>query len=170
LFAGDKNVKIVNKALGEKTGVAKMYVSSADVLSSLSKEFIEKTSKSGRFQEGWWNKEEEVEVTTLDRLIAEYGKPKFIKIDVEGFELQVVKGLSQPIEMISLEYTPELTSNLKAAIEHLETLGNYEFNLSWCESMVMSRSQWLGKEKIFQLMDSMVDEMYLFGDIYLKRK
>jgi hypothetical protein len=140
------------------------------VLSSLSKEFIEKTSKSGRFQEDWWNNEVEVEVTTLDRLIAEHGKPKFIKIDVEGFELQVVKGLSQPIEIISLEYTPELTSNLKSAIEHLETLANYEFNLSWCESMVMSRAKWFGKEKLFQLMDSMVDEMYLFGDIYIKRK
>jgi FkbM family methyltransferase len=169
-FARDAGVKIVNKALGEKPDVAKMYVSSANVLSSLSKEFIEKTSQSGRFQEGWWNNEVEVEVTTLDRLIAEHGKPKFIKIDVEGFELQVVKGLSQPVEIISLEYTPELTSNLKSAIEHLERLANYEFNLSWCESMVMSRSKWFDKEKLFHLMDSMVDEMYLFGDIYARLK
>jgi FkbM family methyltransferase len=110
----------------------------------------------------------EVATARLDELGLE--PVGFIKIDVEGFELQVVKGLSQPIEMISLEYTPELTFNLKAAIEHLETLANYEFNLSWCESMVMSRSKWFDKEKLFQLMDSMVDEMYLFGDIYIKKK
>lgn len=169
-FAGDAHVKIVNKAIGEQPGVAQMYISSADVLSSLSKEFIEKTANSGRFQESWWDHQEEVEMVTLEQLIAQNGVPKFIKIDVEGFELPVVKGLHQPIDFLSLEYTPELSDSLKLCIQHMNSLGDYEFNLSWCESMVMSRRDWFGADKLFAIMEAMEGEKYLFGDIYLRLK
>jgi FkbM family methyltransferase len=167
-FAWDAGVKIVNKAIGEHPGVAPMFISSADVLSSLSKEFIEKTSSSGRFQESWWDRQEEVEIVTLEHLISEHGVPKFIKIDVEGFELPVVKGLQQPIEFLSLEYTPELSDSLKLCIQHMNSLGDYEFNLSWCESMLMSRGNWFAADKLFAIMDAMEGEKYLFGDIYCK--
>lgn len=167
-FASDANFQIVNKAIGEQPGVAQMYISSADVLSSLSQEFIEKTTNSGRFQRSWWDRQEEVEMVTLEQLISEYGVPKFIKIDVEGFELSVVKGLRQPIEFLSLEYTPELSDSLKLCIQHMNSLGDYEFNLSWCESMVMSRGNWFGVDKLFAIMNAMEGEKYLFGDIYCK--
>jgi len=150
--------------------MAQMYISSADVLSSLSKEFIEKTTNSGRFQQSWWDRQEEVEMVTLEQLISEHGVPKFIKIDVEGFELNVVKGLLQSIEFLSLEYTPELSESLKLCIEHMNSLADYQFNLSWCESMVMSRGSWFDAEKLFSIMDAMEGEKYLFGDIYLRLK
>ncbi|HRF81237.1 MAG TPA: FkbM family methyltransferase, partial [Flavobacteriales bacterium] len=45
---------------------------------------------------GWegqvWDRAIEVPVTTLDRLIDQYGRPAFVKIDVEGFEDEVLVG------------------------------------------------------------------------------
>ena len=38
-----------------------------------------------------------VPATTLDELIAAYGIPAFVKIDVEGMEHEVLAGLSQPV-------------------------------------------------------------------------
>ena len=46
----------------------------------------------------------EVEATTLDCLIQQYGKPFFIKIDVEGAESQVLRGLSHDVPFITIEY------------------------------------------------------------------
>jgi hypothetical protein len=67
-----------------------------------------------------------------------------------------------------LEYTPELSDSLKLCIQHMNSLGDYEFNLSWCESMVMSHQNWFGLDKLFAIMDAMEGEKYLFGDIYCK--
>ncbi len=44
-----------------------------------------------------------VRVVTLDRLIATHGTPHFIKIDVEGFELEVIRGLSSRVPYLSFE-------------------------------------------------------------------
>ena len=39
-----------------------------------------------------WNDAVEVETTTLDALIAQYGEPAFMKIDIEGGELAALPG------------------------------------------------------------------------------
>lgn len=44
-----------------------------------------------------------VKVVTLDSLIARFGTPHYIKVDVEGFELEVMRGLSKPVPYISFE-------------------------------------------------------------------
>lgn len=71
-----------------------------------------------------------VPVTTLDRIIYEYGTPDYLKIDVEGFELEVFKGLSTPIPLISFEYgTLEGGEKvLNQCLERLSFLGSYYVN------------------------------------------
>ena len=73
-------------------------------ISSLSSDWVRAVQKTGRFSEYKWNRKQTVFIDTLDSLIAQYGVPAFMKIDVEGFEDQVVSGLSIPVGAISMEF------------------------------------------------------------------
>src|SRR5688572_11272177 len=44
-----------------------------------------------------------VTTTTVERLITRFGEPFFIKIDVEGAELDVISGLRRPVRYLSFE-------------------------------------------------------------------
>ena len=59
--------------------------------------------------------------TTLDALIEEFGKPKYIKLDVEGYEPKVLEGLSHKIDLISFEFVNGVTDH---AIECIDILQN----------------------------------------------
>ena len=122
--------------------------------------------------EGEWDKEIEVEIDTLDSIILEHGKPSFIKIDVEGFEYDVLKGLSSPIKYISCEYTvPERTESLVNCINRItEISGEHKvmFNYSVGESMKWALTDWLTSDEMVKEVNkqSFIDTD--FGDIYSK--
>jgi FkbM family methyltransferase len=166
-YGKDPEIQLVHKAVGRETGVATLHLSTNHVLASLSSTFIERTKGSGRFKSTWAGTET-VEVTTLDALIDEFGDPAFIKIDVEGHESEVLAGLSRPVRALSMEWTPEFPENTRACLRHLAGLAEYEFNLSWGESMRFSRPLWRSLESMMMVIDEFVGESHLFGDIYAR--
>ena len=83
------------------------------------KYWIDKVKKSGRFSDFQWNKKEKVKVATLDSMITEFGRPSFIKIDVVGFEYEVIQGLSEKVNNISIEFTPEYIDSTLASLNYL---------------------------------------------------
>ena len=76
-----------------------------------------------------WDAAETVEVTTLDALIAAHGVPRFVKIDVEGFEAEVLRGLSRPVPWIAFEHLPGAPDTAPACVARLASLGDYAFTL-----------------------------------------
>ena len=107
LFGESEKLTIVQGVLGSSVGEAELMVSSANTLSTLSEEWVESVKSSGRFSKFSWDSRKSVSMTTLDQLIQHHGSPALIKIDVEGFEHEVVAGLSEPVRNVSLEFTPE---------------------------------------------------------------
>ena len=159
---------IVQKVLGAQPGQAEIMISEASVISSLSPEWIEAVKNSGRFAAYNWDQKQTVQMTTLDALIDEYGTPAFVKIDVEGFEQQVVQGLSRPVKAMSLEFTPEFLQSTFGCIEHLQELGPICLNYSLGESMQLQLDEWVTPAKMLEILGGFQGDISLFGDVYVK--
>jgi len=93
--------------------------------------------------------------TTLDALIEKHGLPDFIKIDVEGNEQNVLKGLSHPVNYISFEVL--LPEFLNEAINCLNLLlsihKNYRFNYSVDETIILQ--EFLDYENFIMLLKTL---------------
>ena len=166
-----RNAIVINKVLGEKNCEVTMKTCDSDILSSLSEDWIDKVHSSGRFKSRKWDREIKVEMTTLDKLIEEYGVPHFCKIDVEGYELNVLKGLSSPVKALSLEFTPEAKEESIKCIEYLASLGSVVFNYSKEETMVLEFENWVTPKamKEFLLAREVKEkDKFNWGDIYAK--
>jgi FkbM family methyltransferase len=110
-FGRDSRVTILPVAVGAKPGRARMALSSATpTVSSMSPDWVGSVTSDRSFARVRWDRSVDVEVTTLDELVARYGEPTFCKIDVEGFELEVLEGLSRPLRALSFEYLPPGTT------------------------------------------------------------
>jgi FkbM family methyltransferase len=73
-----------------------------------------------------------VSTTTLDALIETHGLPHYIKIDVEGHEAAVLRGLSRPVPIVSFEANlPEFRPEAAECVGLLERLApEGRFNLT----------------------------------------
>jgi len=165
----NNNVHIVNKALDKSVSRKEFFIDRSHTLSSMSKEWIATVKHSGRFSSRHkWKDKIRIETTTLDLLIKEFGRPDFCKIDVEGFELDVLQGLSQPIRTISLEFIPERIDASLKCIDYLNKLGNAEFNYCLNNSMSFALPEWNDCEGIKDRLIKFDKNAKNFGDIYVR--
>ncbi|ASW55324.1 FkbM family methyltransferase [Plantactinospora sp. KBS50] len=157
-FGRDRHVTIVPVAVGAEPGRATLALSTATpTVSSLSPDWIRSVSTDGGFRRVRWDRRVEVPVTTLDRLIAEHGEPAFCKIDVEGFELDVLRGLSRPLRALSFEYLPPAHDAALAALRLVGELGapagGYVYNYSPVETMRFASDRWLDAADLARLLE-----------------
>lgn len=173
-YGNNDKVFLVHKALGAREGEGNLILSNSHTVSSMSKEWIDCVRDSDMFFTSTsafqWHKNVSVPIITLDRLIEKYGSPTVCKIDVEGFEYQVIKGLSQPVKVISFEFTPtpKLINLAVESIKHLATIGNVEFNYSFGESMILALPEWVDDSKICNVLLSLPYKTAFSGDIYAR--
>lgn len=145
---------IVAQALMEKVGKRPLLISNGYTTSSMSEEWINTVKQSGRFAHINWERREVVPVTTLDQLMEDYGVPVFCKIDVEGSELQVIKGMSKPINSLSFECTPEFMGATIDCIVCLSDLGEYKYNYSLGDTPSLVLSRWVNTGDICKIAQS----------------
>ncbi|MDI1355017.1 MAG: FkbM family methyltransferase [bacterium] len=160
-FKDQERFKLIAAAAGPKEMKGEIHKSASHTIASMNKNWINEVTVSKRFWGEKWTEKEEIEVTTLDHVISENYVPEYLKIDVEGYELEVLKGLHTAIQIISFEITlPEMKTAAINCMNEICELGNYEFiiphkNLNelgdWKErSMLLSQLQTLceGSEKV----------------------
>jgi FkbM family methyltransferase len=165
-FMFSSNVIIEQLALGEREGEAVLRESDSHTISSMSSRFIETVGKA-RFKGSSWERRVTVEMKTLDQLIAAYGTPKFIKIDVEGYEAQVLAGLNHPVSYLSFEFTPELMDEAERCVARLERISDgYLYNYCLGENLkFVLENHVTGAEMTASVLPELARQGN-FGDLY----
>ncbi|HTF21918.1 MAG TPA: FkbM family methyltransferase [Chryseolinea sp.] len=162
-------ISIERCCLGANEGTAELSTGKINSLSTLSQEFKERTIKSGRFESGSWSRTITVRVTTLDHLIQRYGIPKFVKIDTEGFEKQVLLGLSHNVPLISFEYTlPEMALELKEILSLLAARHSVAINFCRGEEMRFVLDNWMTFDQFIRQLSEGSQMLGDWGDIYVR--
>jgi len=171
-FGRDKGVTIFPGAVGAEPGTARLALSSATpTVSSMSTNWMETVSEDDSFRKVRWDRSVEVTVSTLDELIAEHGDPAFCKIDVEGFEAEVLAGLSRPVRALSFEYLPSAYDASVGVLDIVDklgaTAGGYRYNYSPVETSRLVSENWMDVTQLRQLMDRL-RPLGRSGDIYAR--
>jgi len=148
-------------AVGDRAGQLPLHLSARDALSTLSEEWMRRANRP------WWNEAVTVPVVTLDDLVGRHGVPQFVKLDVEGFELKALRGLSAArVQGISFEYHAIAIDEGLACIERAVELGFRRFNETPGDTPSFL-GPWLSSDKISdRLSRASSDSPDVYGDIY----
>jgi FkbM family methyltransferase len=152
-------------ALGSAEGMATLYLADPEQTNctSLHADWVDRnTVRVGEIP---------VPVRTLENLVARYGEPRYIKLDTEGHDYDILCGLSFRPEWISFEFSP---ADLEPALKSIELLGGYEFNFV-IEDRFQYECRWNrdirgALKELCQNSDSQDGDQILYGDIVARRQ
>lgn len=167
VLGSNPSFRLVQEAVGAASGRASLRVSDRHVLSTLSETWLTRVRQSGRFAGAEWKTAYQVTVTTLDAAVARFGAPAFVKVDVEGFEAEVLAGLSQPVQSGSIEFAAEALDTTFSCVDRLVRLADYRFQLSLGESMSLCLPDWQAAPELMSALDlARNGNPFVWGDVY----
>jgi FkbM family methyltransferase len=78
-----------------------------------------------------------VNTCTMDWLVEQYGEPDLIKIDVEGAEWSVLRGMTKYYGKLALEWTMQTMSKHNEQLQYLKSIGYTKFRLQFIENHLL---------------------------------
>ena len=165
----NRNVIIDSRGLSNEIGEKKFRIANADTISTFSEDWVNNSRFTGGYS---WNEGIIVETTTLDSVIKQYGTPDYIKIDVEGYEFEVLTSLTKVLEntIISFEWAEEQKNKIEQTIKYLFNLGYKKFSYTEADKILIdSEIDWRTIDKL-NLIENLDDQRKdKWGMIYVKK-
>jgi len=169
-FRENERVEIVHAACGSKVGqgIITTY-GHGSTISTMVPDYY--WGSGGPWQGTPRDGREAVTVTTLDALIEQYGMPAWVKVDVEGYELEVLQGLSRFVPL-SFEFHPYWAQRAVECMQRLlEIDAEVEFNHTEGEQLqyVNGWTDCNALAREVERLNAQHGRTY-FGNIYARRK
>ncbi len=129
-----KPLVIVKKAISDKNSIETMWIDApGSAKNTLNRKWVDTLrGDETRFgQRLKFSEQRQVVTTTLDQLVREHGRPFFVKIDVEGSEPDVLRGLVRAVPYLSFEvnlpeFEPEGLECVNL-LRHLDKDGSFNY-------------------------------------------
>lgn len=167
---GGRRVAVERAAVGDREGMAMLHVCSQSSHSTLSDRRLEETHGGPEARALQYERDLETPVTTLDALIARHGTPAHLKVDVEGFEDSVFRGLSAPVATVSFEYHRSAADIAERVLERLDGLGAYEYNCTSAQCLAWDMEAWGDRSSVQEwlALDGTMGGRAMYGDVYAR--
>ncbi len=166
LFGRDPAVTVEQAAVGAAPGTVTLRLNLDNpTVSTASDAFIAAARDAPGWEDQHWTKAVAVPMTTLDALVARHGAPRFVKIDVEGFEAEALAGLSAPVGALSFEFTTIQRDVARTAIARSAAIGYRGFQGCLGESLAFVHDRKLTADGITAWLMDLPDRANS-GDIY----
>jgi FkbM family methyltransferase len=166
LYGDDPEVTLLPLACGARAGSTTLYVNRANpTVTTASRDFIKAAEGAVAWHGQIWDSELTVQTTTLDALVAKYGRPAFAKIDVEGFEAEVLDGLTTQTAALSFEFTTIQKGVAFRCLERLVKLGYRRFNVALGETQTLHFAESVRAEEMRSYLANLPEEANS-GDVY----
>ncbi len=168
MYGKRDDIILVEAGLGAKPGKLTLRVSEkTPTVTTFSDTWLDDVQQVDSFAWVEWDQSVVVPVTTMDALITEYGLPTFCKIDVEGFEFEVLRGLSQPIKALSIEFIPASLRSTFDCLNYLGQLGDYRYNIAISEGYQFVFEEWQPVGNVHDWLTTL-DMTADSGDVYAR--
>jgi FkbM family methyltransferase len=169
LYGRDPGVFLEASGVAAEPGEGKLHLSTrTPTVSTFADSWIDDVQIDSRFQRVRWDSVISVPLVSLDELIARHGEPQFCKIDVEGFEYEVLRGLSQPLAALSFEYIPVAVDRAIACVDRIGALGDYRYRHSRVETHRWADGGWLRPRAMIEILGALPTGDRS-GDVYAVR-
>jgi len=162
-----RDIRVEACAVGATAGTATLHLCEESNLSTLSDRWVERAAESGANLQ--WTGTIDVPVTPLNELARRHGEPRFVKIDVEGFEEQALAGMSFLPEALSFEFSVYVREAAYRCLRRANFAG-YEFNAIAGRDFEFNHVEWLSAEQMVEWMASLDGVDFEYGDIFARRK
>lgn len=161
------NIEVVNAIVSDSVGERDFFES--DTISTVERVWVEKSRFS---KNATWKEPVKIPSTTIDKIIDQYGIPEFIKIDVEGHELEVLRGMRNHFpEVIAIEWAEELLSKTLECIKILHNQGYNKFDVCHLRDDIQFSPEWGNYESCREELFSFKSESlcHHWGMIWISR-
>jgi FkbM family methyltransferase len=157
-----KPVVVIPQAISDREGTETLWVNSpGSTMNTLSRKWVEMLRHDdARFGATLaFRHTRTISTTTLEHLIQQYGLPYYIKIDVEGFEPAVLRGLQRPVPYVSFEVNlPEFRPEGLECLRLLAAISNSGvFNYSADVSRGLVLPEWLSCDQFAEVLSECVE-------------